>query len=697
MAHPFADRPPTPTEHFRLYFFAAVQHLLDQAALSFGSRAAALEQFPFLSGYQDEVAGLGLEGLTAVEALTWWRDALRAWEATATGHLPLRALREAGGLDHAALTLLLTTGLIEEDARFGMIFEAVQATPGQHRPTLALLNAWWRGEQDWSRVRDQVRRLRELGLLQVLNPDAPRLEWVLQPPAPLWDALRGETHETPAPWARYRPPEALAALNDLIVPNALRIALARLPGLLVAGEARAVVVRGPHQNGRRTVLGAVACALGRGLLEIHGPAKTDDEHWRQAGPLATLRHALPVAVLDLAPGEVLHVPPLPGYDGPLGLVLGKQGGLTGPGVAQALTLTLDMPDAAARRRHWQQGFGPVPVTELDEISRGFRLTGGAIRRTAGLARAQAALAGRPAVTPEDVRQAGRALNRQALDTLAVRLEPSGQWGDLAAAAETLRELADLESRCRHRECLGDAVGPAFGTRLTAGVRALFSGPSGTGKTLAARLLAAALGLDLYRLDLAAIVNKYLGETEKNLDRVFTLAEELDVILLLDEGDALLAPRTGVSNSNDRYANLETNFLLQRLEAFEGILIVTTNAGDRIDAAFQRRLDVVVDFRPPEAAERWAIWHLHLPAAHAVDPDLLREVAARCTLTGGQIRNAVLHAALLAVTDGRVITSAHLEVGVQREYRKAGAVCPLRRGPREAANGHWPEVPTGWRR
>src|SRR5205823_12499402 len=121
-----------------------------------------------------------------------------------------------------------------------------------------------------------------------------------------------------------------------------------------------------------------------------------------------------------------------------------------------------------------------------------------------------------------------------------------------------------------------------------GVRALLSGPSGTGKTLAARLLASALRMDIYRVNLASVVNKYIGETEKNLDRVFAQAEELDVILLLDEGDALLTQRTSVQNSNDRYANLETNYLLQRLESYEGILLVTTNARDRIDGAFQRR-------------------------------------------------------------------------------------------------------------
>ena len=336
-----------------------------------------------------------------------------------------------------------------------------------------------------------------------------------------------------------------------------------------------------------------------------------------------------------------------------------------------------MPDIEARRLHWQHGFGSHPVDELDAICERFRMTSGNIRRTAGLAKSYSELAGRSAVTLADVQQASRALNRQALETLAVYIPTTGDWSHLAVGEETLRELTNLESRCRHRERLHTAVGAALSSQLNVGVRALLTGPSGTGKTLAARLLASILQKDLYRLDLSAVVNKYIGETEKSLNQVFARAEELDVILLLDEGDALLTRRTNVQTSNDRYANLETNYLLQRLESFEGILLVTTNAVNRIDDAFKRRMDVVVDFRPPDVSERWAIWDLHLPANHAIDLTLLREVAVRCILTGGQIRNAVLHASLLGLNDGGRVTSAHLEAAVQREYRKLGAACPLR--------------------
>jgi ATPase family associated with various cellular activities (AAA) len=675
--NPFAAVPPTPAEHFKLYFYAAVLHVIEQACQSLGGFESAFDQHPFLIGYNNELAENGLAGLPPDEADEMWRDSLREWEAEVGGHLPLRALAEATALDHAALTMLLSAGLIEEDVRFGLLFESIQGAPGQHRPTVALWTEWWRASEDPGEARRNLQRLLELGLVQVVNPDAPRTEWALQVPALIWDALRGETREQLATWATYHHPGSLTALDGLIIPDALHQQLTRLAPLLASGEARALVVRGPHHNGRSTLLGAVARELGRGVLEITGLTRADDPRWRTVGPLATVLHAMPVISLDLAAAETAELPSLNGYNGPQGIVIGKQGGVTGSAAERAITLAIETPDPDSRRAHWLAGFGAHHATALDVIGERFRMTSGNIRRAASLAVSYAALDDRDTVSLDDVQQASRALNRQVLDALATRVNTSGDWSHLAVGSQTLDQLYNLDSRCRHRERLLELVGPALGSQLNAGVRALFTGPSGTGKTLAARLLASVLHKDLYRLDLSSVVNKYLGETEKNLNQVFARAEELDVILLLDEGDALLTQRTGVQTSNDRYANLETNYLLQRLESFEGILIVTTNAGERIDGAFQRRMDVTVDFRPPDAAERWTIWQLHLPPSHAIDSAVLGEVAGRCALTGGQIRNAALHASLLALEDGRIVTSEQLETSVQREYRKAGAVCPLR--------------------
>ena len=664
--------PASPAGHFKLYLLATVFHLIEQAAASSESTDALLGQFPFLAGYLEETP------VPEERGPSFWPDLVRAFEAGVTEHLPLRALRLAAGLDHRAITLLCAAGLIEEDARFGPFFDAMQDTTGLHRPTLGLLNAFWREVIDAGEVRASLRRLRELGLVLVQNPDSPRTEWVLHAPALVWDAIRGEAMTSPAPWLRYREPGSLEERSALIMSKDLTAALARAPELLASGEARALIVRGPRSNGRRTALGSVARALGRGVLETSGLTRADDERWRSLGPLATLLHAMPVVGLDPGPGETIEIPALGGYDGPLGVVLGKQGGVSGPGAEGAITLTLAMPEPDARERHWQIGLAGHVPRDIDEIASRFRMTSGNVRRAASLARAYAALRVGEDVTLADVRDASRALRRQALDTLATRLEAEGSFAHLAVSSETLRDLKQVEVRCRHRERLRALVGESLQGQINPGVRALFQGPSGTGKTLAAKLLAAELGMDLYRVEISSVVSKFIGETEKNLGQIFALAEELDIVLLLDEGDSLLTQRTAVQTSNDRYANLETNYLLQRIESFEGILLITTNAVDLIDSAFQRRMDVVVDFRPPEPGERHRIWQLHLPSDHAVEAGMLREVAARCGLSGGQIKNAVLHASLLAFSDGGKVGDAHLEAAVQREYRKMGGVYPLRR-------------------
>lgn len=673
-AAPVVELPATPASHFKLHVLATVAHLIDQAAVGYESAEALLEEFPFLAGYLDELA------LPEERGPELWPAAIAALESRASGHLPLRALRAEAGLDHRAITLLVAVGLIEEDARFGAFFDAMQGTTALRRPTLGLLNAYWREADDGGEVRSSVRRLRELGLIQVVNPDAPRTEWVLHPAALLWDAIRGDVPETPASWLRHRATAQLAVLDKLVIPHALRDSLERVPKLLEAGDARALVVRGPRRNGRRTVVGAVARELGRGLLEVTGLGRPDDERWRAIGPLATLLHAMPLIAVEPGPGETVEIPALGGYTGPIGLVLGRHGGVSGPGAEGALTLALPMPDPYARRRHWEAGLAGDPCAALHTIADRYRMTSGNIRRAAVLARSYAALRKGDAVEFADVRQASRALSRQALDTLATRLDAEGSFTSLATDAETLRDLENVAARCRHRERLDAFVGAALRSQVNAGVRVLFQGPSGTGKTLAAKLLASELGMDLYRVELSSVVSKFIGETEKNLGQIFALAEELDIVLLLDEGDSLLTQRTAVQTSNDRYANLETNYLLQRIESFEGILVITTNAGELIDSAFQRRMDAVVDFRAPEGLERLQIWGLHLPDKHAVDASLLRDLAERCPLTGGQIRNAVLHAALLALRAGRELATAHVEAAVQREYRRMGGVYPLPLSP-----------------
>jgi hypothetical protein len=649
-------------EHFRRAVCWAVLHVRDQAAITLGSREEALRRYPFLAAYEEASREfeIGIE----------WDPAF----ADTPRGTPISRLCDLAALDRESLLLLLAAGLPEEDDRFGLLYEDQHEARGQRRPSVALFTAWWRGAEDAFAVRANLRRLLDLGLLEAPDSDGPRTEWALSPCHAIWDAIRGEAHDAPMAGLRF---DSLAAPEPPLVftDDTLRT-LETLPALLGGGDVRTVVVRGPRSNGRRTFARALCRRLGCGVLEIQGPLKPGDPRARLAGPLAAALDALPLIVYDLAPGETADVPAI--HDSlPRIIVAGKQGGLSGPGLLRPLTVDLAIPAPEARRRHWQAELPAQPAAALDDLSRRFRTTSGAARRLARMSAAQAALQGHAVIQPADARRAARALHREALETLAQAIPAAGDWSSLAVAAGTWRELRHLELRCRHRESLRERLGMAIARDWSCGVRALFKGPSGTGKTLAARLLASVLETDLYRIDLGAVVSKYIGETEKNLNQVLAAAEELDVILLFDEGDSLFGQRTGVANSTDRYANLETNFLLQRLDSYEGILLITTNAADRIDSAFERRMDAVIDFQPPDPQERFLIWQIHLPPAHAVPPGYLGEVAGRCELTGGQIRNAAVRASLLALERGAALSAAHVDEAVRQEYRKMGAVCPLR--------------------
>ncbi len=363
----FAHFPPTAAEHFKLYFYAAVLKVLDHVTRLFDSQEAIFKEFPFLAGYQDQLAGIGLVGKSIGEARQCWRDAVSKWEKTVQVHLPLRALAETTGLDQDALTLLITVGLIEEDSRFGLLFDALQGEMGQRRPTLGLLSNWHDQEEDNARV--TLRSLHRLGLIHIINPELPRLEEAVAVPAPIWDVIRGERYEVITPWARYRPPEQLLAYEELIVSADVQNTLQTLPPLLVSRAVDAVIVRGPQHNGRHTLLGVLARMLARGVLEVDLTRQAEAERWRLIGLLSTLLHALPVMKFDLLPGESMEVPALAGCDGPLGMVLSKTGGLIGAGVERAITITVELPTPDLRSQHWQGAIQPHQSDDLEILGK----------------------------------------------------------------------------------------------------------------------------------------------------------------------------------------------------------------------------------------------------------------------------------------------------------------------------------------
>jgi MoxR-like ATPase len=674
----FDDLPATPATHARLYFYAAVIGLVRQALESFGSFEALAKRFPFVGGYVNELATFGLEGVDIARAPARWRDAVQAWERRESVRLPLRALAGQTGLGYAELVALVGATLVDEEMRFGALFCALHGVESQPRPSAGMVARWAECEAPDTDLAP-VRRLIDLGLLEATNPDAPAAAWCVRLPAAYANVLLGGAPAL-GPGIRYRAAAQLPRLDSLLLPDRLRETAERLRELIAQAEVDTVVVRGPRGNARRTLVQALAGAQGQGVLEVQCALNPAAALLKALGPLCALLDAVPLFVFECAPGDSAALPEVNGEVRWRAAVLGAAGGIRGLGGRKPAVLTLPLPDVETRRRLWARATPQLPERDAGLFAQRYRMTSGAILQMATAANAQARLSGAAAFGARHLAQARETLDRGELETLATRIAPARGWDQLVTAADTRAELAVLEQRCRHRERLSAGAGAA-----SCGVRALLKGPSGCGKTLAARVLACALDhMDLYRVDLAAVVDKYVGESEKRLGRLFDRAQELDAILLFDEGDALFGRRTAsLHSSTDRYANLQTNFLLQRLETHDGIVLVTTNLADAIDSAFQRRMDVVVEFGQPDAEQRLAIWRLHLPAEHQVRGELLEEVAYRCSLSGGQIRNAASHAELVALSQETALRGAHLLAAVQREYRKSGALCPLRAHERAA--------------
>ncbi|MFF0969795.1 ATP-binding protein [Streptomyces sp. NPDC003283] len=338
-------------------------------------------------------------------------------------------------------------------------------------------------------------------------------------------------------------------------------------------------------------------------------------------------------------------------------------------------LVLDVPGhRAGAVRAWAAALGEEPGFDLAATVAPYHLAADRIARAARAAKALAVFDGTP-LTAAHLRVAARRQSASGLERHARRIRPAVDWTDLVLPERPLTQLHELALRARHRDrVLGDWRLSAGGGRGR-GVLGLFAGESGTGKTLSAEVVAAELGLDLYVVQLSSVVDKFVGETEKNLERIFAEADRTDAVLLFDEADAVFGKRSEVKDSHDRYANMESAYLLQRLESFDGIALLTTNLRANIDEAFTRRLDLVVDFPFPDPRQRLALWRhslSHVPCAEGVELD---RVAGDFELAGGSIRSAVVTAAYLAAGRDGQVTSADVLEGARREYRKAGRLLP----------------------
>jgi hypothetical protein len=334
-----------------------------------------------------------------------------------------------------------------------------------------------------------------------------------------------------------------------------------------------------------------------------------------------------------------------------------------------LLVDVPLPSFGERRVAWERFTGSDAA---GDVAAKFRLSVEQIRAAAEVSRIAAHTHGRDGPEPGDLDLGARHASSSRLGELAARLPPAFHWEDLVLPQRQQELLRSISAYLRHRDRVLGEWGYERTVARTQGLKVLFAGESGTGKTMAAQVLGAELGLELFRVDLATVVSKYIGETEKNLERIFGAADGSNAILFFDEADALFGKRSEVSDSHDRYANIEVAYLLQRMEQYPGAVILATNFKRNIDDAFVRRLDFVIDFPFPEADDRKRIWRLLLPREAPVAKDVdLDFLATQFKLSGGAIRNCSLGAAFQAADEDSEIEMRHLVRAVALEYGKQG--------------------------
>ncbi len=436
-----------------------------------------------------------------------------------------------------------------------------------------------------------------------------------------------------------------------------------------AGMVPAVHLCGDDLSGQQDTAALAAELLGLGLFAVQAedlpPVGPDLEQWH----VLWQREAL------LLPGALLIQCGAAGVTTAVRYLLERLPGLVFIGSQEPVRLErafhrfeVCKPPPGEQKRLWEKALGPLAGGlngSLDAVAEHYRLSAGTIFSTGALM-----LGKSDGVGGRDLWNVCRSLAHPRLADLAQRIVAWAGWDDLVLPDLQRQTLRQIASQVRYRMKVHETWGFSAKSQRGLGVSALFTGESGTGKTMAAEVLARELELDLYRIDLSSVVSKYIGETEKNLKRVFDAAEEGGVLLLFDEADALFGKRSDVKDSHDRYANIEVGYLLQRMEAYRGLAVLTTNLKSSIDRAFQRRLRFSVHFPFPDAAQRETIWSRVFPPETPTS-GLDMQKLARLNVAGGNIRNIALSAAFLAAEDGAdgKVTMRHLMAASKLEAQK----------------------------
>ncbi|HEY90607.1 MAG TPA: ATP-binding protein [Dehalococcoidia bacterium] len=483
-------------------------------------------------------------------------------------------------------------------------------------------------------------------------------------------------------------------LEELVLNKEQKDTLKQLSNQLTRQSHTLIYLEGPQGIGKKTIAQALCKALTLSLLVVDveslltadgSPEYLVDLVFREARlqDSATLWDNYDCLLADersnkILRRRILHQANI--HSGPVfaaGTSKWQQGNV--PVAMRFLRVPLELPSHATRRRLWQvylnRHDSDISGTELDEITDKFCLTPGQTREAVMQARGLETCREETTLSLQNLYAACRAASNHRLGNLMKIIQTGFTLEDIILPRDQMAQLREIIGYARFRHTVYEDWNFNHKSTQGKGLNALFTGPSGTGKTMAASIIANGLGLDMYRTDLSSIVSKYIGETEKNLDRMFSEAQNSNSILFFDEADALFGKRSEVRDSHDRYANIETAYLLQKMEEYDGIAILATNLGKNLDDAFKRRLQFSIEFPMPEEADRYRIWQHVFPeeAPLATDVDLMF-MARQFNLSGGSIRNIALASAFLAASDEDSISMKHLVLATRREYQKIGRLC-----------------------
>jgi hypothetical protein len=582
----------------------------------------------------------------------------------------LRSLARTAGLDGLDVDLLLVVLAPDLDCRFEQLYGYLNDDVIRRRATVGLclelcrLPSW--SAEGRSRFHSSAPLISK-GLVTVEEKDRPFLSRSLTVPDRVASHLLGVDlrDSTVSAAVRQCEPEydreLVSGLASVLADDVRLIYLRERPGVSAPGVATAAfaslglgtlaldlscVVTQADLSNWATIVGREALLTGSGV--VLGPIEAALDCGHQS---IRAFSAIPVPV-------VLH-----------GRVTWE------PSWSRTVPLTVELmtSSSSARLNQWEHSLrsDAAAVTKDAEIITQFVLSGDQVVRAVESARLDAQYTGKP-LGLEHLRKGARAQNGAGLDRLARRVQSTVGWDDLVLTAPTFAALRELAERARYRDKVLDQWGMRPGGGRGRGITALFAGDSGTGKTMSAEVVAGHLGFDLYTVNLATVVDKYVGETEKNLERIFTEADGMNAVILFDEADALFGKRSAVREANDRYANIEVAYLLQRMETFDGLAILATNLRTNVDDAFARRLDMIVEFPAPDGELRRALWEHCLASGVPRADDLDLEFCAQAfELSGGNIRSVAISAAYLAAGCGRPVTMADIIRAVDREYRKLG--------------------------